>query len=169
MRYIIVSLFFIFCGLISCDSSKHEDSVMNPITINNISFELSHPLRIPSTHLKIDLNKNGKELFVHFTSSPKYDNEMLLTKEDTTFKIDTTIFNDIISCVAKFSRTNSPLTEPQGYDGTKCEIDIGNGTETYMFNCNSPDSNTEKRRLTDFLNATKLIIRAAKLNPTNIL
>ena len=162
-------IFYIFFSLISittlCSAQQLSDK------INYITFKLYHSKRIPHQSVAITINKKNNEYWVHVSSIPKDSNiKWKQTSIDTTYKLDNKIFIELANDVLTLPKIdlNKAFVKP-GLDGTTCSIEFGTFGNTIAFNFWTPDSDTENRDLTDYLEICKRIITIGRLNPEDIL
>lgn len=139
--------------------------------IFNVKFILEHSRRISNNHVSVDFRHFGDSIRAYVkcipmdTSSPKWKETIL----DTSFQITVIEFENIIASVRKINCND--IINGAGYcgkDGYYCEIEMGI-CNSISYKVWSPEYNTKERNLQAYLNAAKLIIIAAKLDPNKIL
>ena len=138
--------------------------------VNKIVFEFHHSLRIPNHELLIHLTKDSSKAALHLVSNPMMtDKKWEHTRIDTNFTIEPKKFDEIVTAIKKISEKDIKHAEVMGFDGTDCKIQFGNSRDSTSFSAWLPDYETNKRRLSDFLTACRLILAAAGLKPKEIL
>ena len=140
--------------------------------IYQVKFDFYHSLRIPNHHVSVELQRYGDSIAVHVKSKPMKDQESKWdnTKVDTTFELTKSEFDKIVAVVAKINCSDivSGL-DFTGHDGTSCEITYGSYAAGISYKVWSPDYDTKKRNLEEYLEACKLILVTANLDPKEIL
>lgn len=139
-------------------------------TIYDIDFYFSHSRRIPNANVEIKIERRGNEVKLSVKSTPAQDDaKWAKFKVDTSFAISMDKFNSLINSVKSISCENIVKeVGSSGLDGTTCEIKFGDYGSSISYEIWSPDYDTKKRNLTDFLNACTLIVETAGLNPKEI-
>jgi hypothetical protein len=116
------------------------------------------------------MNKRFDGIFLHVASRPMTGHEGGdSTRIDTTYKIDTALFNQVLFFIRKISIQDLESSGVNGDDGTSCEIKFGDSQNYISYVVWTPNYDSQKRKTVDFLNACEQFIIAAKLNPKDIL
>ena len=159
---ILLLTFLALTTLIDCTDKKNE--------IQFIKLEIEHSKRIPDATVIIEMTKNNNEIIVHLVSIPMFDSqEWKHTKRDTTFSIQKKIFKDLSKAIIKLKKSDFSKADIHGKDGIECSLKFGTITNTIEYKFWSPDIETEKRGLTEYLNLCKQLIEVVKLKPDDIL
>jgi hypothetical protein len=139
--------------------------------IYHVKFDLSHSRRIPNHHVFIDFQRYGDKISVHVLSEPMRNKseEWNKTKIDTTFALDKAEFDKIVEAVQKIDCADIIADlDFDGLDGTVCEITFGGITTGITYTVWTPDFDTQKRNLAEYLEACKLMITTVKIDPEEI-
>jgi hypothetical protein len=161
----VLLLLMLFTGL-TANTYGQEHGVYQ------VKFEFYHSLRIPNHHVSVEFQRYGESISVHVKSEPMKDQDSKWndTKLDTTFELTKSDFDKIVEVVAKINCSDivSGL-DFTGLDGTTCEITYGSYAAGVSYKVWSPDYDTKKRNLEEYLEACKLILVTANLDPKEIL
>jgi hypothetical protein len=163
MKKIIIGLFFIFTNL-SLSYSQNG--------IKEISLTFHHSKRIPHNDVKIQIEERLNVVTVKVKSEPlkSDDKKWELTRIDTTFRITIEVFKQLGQAVLLIDGNNiAKGLNFRGKDGTICEIKFGNYFNAVIYQVWAVNYDTQKRKLESFLEACKLILKAGKLDPKEIL
>jgi hypothetical protein len=144
-----------------------EQMIENQIDI--ISFKLKHSIRIPNYEVLIVISKEKNNTRIKVTSLPMFKKGWETTIIDTAFYIDNKYFTELSKKISKFTNVNLKKAKVNGKDGNSCKLTYGNSEWKSNLKFWTPDYNTEKRELTEFLNICKQIIKLGNLNPKEIL
>jgi hypothetical protein len=139
--------------------------------ISKLKFSFEHALRIPDHYVTVVFLNAHDSVRVYVTSNPatKVSKKWDKTKRNYSFNISKEEFNKIVTSITQINCSDvlAALTY-RGNDGTSCEIELSNYSNAIKYRVWSPNYNTEKRNLHSFLNACKLILLTARLNPDEI-
>ena len=140
----------------------------------NIEFYFTHSLRIPMHYVDIKISKRWQEISINAKTRP-LENYPQWAKSgtDTTFSLSQEQFQAIINSVKSISclsieKEISEQTNSLGLDGVTCKINYGI-QDIISYTIWSPDVETKKRGLTNFLNCCNLIIKTAGLDAKKVL
>lgn len=146
------------------------------IIINTIKFRSLHSFSsLGNAEININNFKNEISCTVYLEDKLTSDNLNDKQKKSEIKniyewpKLTLNEFNTIVNAIRKidikdvYSNINF-----DGADGSTIELEFGNFDNTIKFSLWSPNYNKDKRKLTDFVNACTLIIKAAKLNPQKV-
>ena len=139
--------------------------------IYHVKFELYHSRRIPNNHVLVDIQRYGDSISVHVISEPMNNQNEKWTKTriDTTFNLEKIEFDKIVVAVKKINCGDiSNGLNFTGLDGTTCMISYGGISTGISYEVWTPNYDTKKRNLEDYMEACKLILMKAKLNPKEI-
>lgn len=138
--------------------------------IEYIAFKFEHSKRIPNQSVKIEIIKRQSEIVVKVKSNPMKNNEQWKrTKVDTTFSIDSKKFIELANNMSILKKIDLKKAMISGLDGTECTIEFGQFGSTVAYKFWSPNYDTKKRGLTDFLILCKKLIKVGGLKPNEIL
>lgn len=140
--------------------------------IYHVKFDFYHSRRIPNHHVSVDFQRYGDSISVHIVSEPMKNQgeKWKKTKIDSTFELKKTEFDKIVIAVKKISCSDiANGLDFTGFDGTTCEISYGGISTEISYKVWSPDYDTEKRNLEDYIVACNLILMTVKLDPKEIL
>lgn len=155
-------------GLISisgiCFAQKVSDK------IEYIAFKFSHS-RISNSNLEIRLIKRPSEIAVLVNSMPMERNKRWdCSIIDTCFYIDRSRFDELAIEVLELTKLDLYMAfEMAGLDGILCSIEFGGYGNTLTYSFWSPDSRTEFRGLSTFVELCKKLILIGGLKPEEIL
>lgn len=140
--------------------------------IYNVKFKFHHSRRMQDHDVSVYFQRLGDNIQVYVKSMPKdtLSVKWKETKREYSFELNMTEFEKVVAAVKKINC--SDITNGLGYsgfDGTTCEIEIGVGGSGITYKVWSPDYETNERNLRSFLDACKLILVTAKLDPQAIL
>ena len=138
--------------------------------IDYIAFRFSHSLRIPYSQVTIEIIKRQTETIVEVHSKPmNNDNEWKSSKIDKSFGIEEKIFIELTNEVLDLNKIDLKKALVGGVDGTECAIEFGTYGSTVTYKFWSPDYDTRKRELTDFMRLCKELIKIGGLDPSKVL
>jgi hypothetical protein len=163
MKKIIIGLFFIFTNL----SLTYTQS-----GIDEISLRFNHSMRIPHNEVTIQIVERQDAVTIKVKSEPLLTTEKKWehTRIDTMFKISIEVFKLLEQAVLLIDGNNVVKgLDFTGMDGTTCEIKFGNYANAVTYQVWAVNYDTQKRKLESFLEACKLILKAGKLDPKEIL
>ncbi|QWG09453.1 hypothetical protein KM029_22870 [Flammeovirga kamogawensis] len=139
--------------------------------IYHIKFDYYHAMRIPNHHVSVEFLRYGDSISVHLLSEPMkaLDNKWNHTKIDTTFNLAKSDFDKIVTAVKQVNCVDiTNGMDVIGLDGSTCELIYGGMSTGVSYKVPSPDSDTEKRNLNDFMFACKAILHTVELDPKEI-
>jgi len=140
----------------------------NEITL--ITCDVNTPLRIQYNKIHIEITKNYYSIKLHRISEPLSGySELGQPKTDTTFAVDTVLFNQLLLAVQDINSRDIEFSLDSGEDGTTCKIAYGYYHSSISYIVWSPKYNSESRKTKKFITACEEILKAAKLNPKEIL
>lgn len=140
--------------------------------IYSVKFSFHHSRRIPNNYVSVNFERYGDSIHVSVKAIPM-DTVSLKwkeTKQEYSFDLSLTEFEKVVASVKNINCTD--ITDGlgfSGFDGTVCKIEIGGLGSGIIYKVWSPDYQTKKRNLQAFLDACKLILTTAKLDPKMIL
>jgi hypothetical protein len=140
--------------------------------IKEISLTFNHSRRIPHNDVKIQIEKRLNVVTVKVKSEPLLTTEKKWehTRIDTMFKIPIEVFKQLEQAVLLIDGNNIVKgLDFTGMDGTTCKIKFGNYANAVTYQVWAVNYDTQKRKLGNFLEACKLILKAGKLDPKEIL
>jgi hypothetical protein len=138
--------------------------------IDYLAFNFSHSLRIPNHIVSVEIIKRQMEVMVQVKSTPMNDDKgWKSTIVDTSFTIDKTKFIELANKVVGFNKIDLTKAMAGGLDGTECTIEFGTFGSTVAYKFWSPDYDTNKRDLSDFLSLCKTLIETGGFEPKEIL
>lgn len=144
-------------------------------TIFDVHFNFEHSLRSENYFVHIKAERRGQDYKINLVTKDMFQNKngnkvRHKTTKDTTFKISKETFDSLVDACKGISCSDVLAdTGKSGLDGTTCEIYFGDWASSVSYKVWAPDNMTEKRHLTSFLNACKLILTASGLRPDKIL
>lgn len=145
-----------------CDKKEYN--------IDNVKFELIHSKRIPNNKVTVEIKKSNSEHVLHLHSEPMQGEQgWENTRIDTSFTIEINIFNKISRDLTNLINSDFSKSTDRGFDGTECSIMFEYDNQRKEYNFWTPDYDTEKRGLTEYLKVCKLIIETAGLKTEGIL
>jgi len=97
------------------------------------------------------------------------DKKWKYSKIDTSFYIGKNKFIELSKKTFELNKINLNKAIVIGKDGTECSIEFGDYMNTISYKFYTPNSNTENRTLTQFLNFCKILIKTGGLKPEEIL
>ncbi|MBC5993775.1 hypothetical protein [Pontibacter cellulosilyticus] len=147
--------------------------------IEFVTLEYSTAVRAENAHVKVRIHPKMNSSYRLLVESVNLSE----TIDPVTKKLkspgknvdkDTTIteaqFIAIVNALQQIKQTDvSGGPHPSLLDGSSCYISYGARGTSVTFHANTPDYETDKRNLTGFLNAYKLILKTAELDPKAIL
>ena len=140
--------------------------------IYHVKFDFYHSRRIPNHHVSVDFQRYGDSISVHIISEPmgNQGEQWNKTKIDSTFELKKSEFDKVVETVQKINCSNIAAgLDYYGLDGTTCEISFGGISTEISYRVWTPDSDTKKRNIDDFMEACKMILMTVKLDPKEIL
>lgn len=160
MRFIVL-LVFLFIDLVGFAQDN----------IYDIELHFEHSLRIPNHYVDIKIQRRGDDVNLYVKVRPFKDSgEWAKNKIDSSFSISLDKFKFLIDELTKISCADIVSNSGEtGLDGTICEIMFGDFGSSITYKVWAPDYDTNKRKLNDFLNVFKLILKTAGLKPNEIL
>jgi hypothetical protein len=132
-----------------------------------VKFDFYHSLRIPNYHVSVDFQRYGDSISVRIISEPmkNQDEKWNKTKIDSTFELEKSEFDKVVEAVQKINCANiADGLDYSGLDGTTCEISYGGISTGISYKVWTPDYDTKKRNLEDYMDACKLILMTVKLD-----
>lgn len=140
--------------------------------IYTVKFKFHHSRRIPDNYVSVSFERYGDSIHVFAESIPKDTISLKWkeTKRKYSFEISMVDFQKVVTAVTKINCTDiaSGLSF-SGHDGTTCGIEIGGLGNGITYRVWTPNYNTQQRNLQPFLDACKVILLTAKLDPEKIL
>jgi len=163
----IIKVIFVLLSITAFSSAfgQHND-------IYTVKLNFHHSLRIPDNYVSVYFDRYGDSIHVSVKSIPK-DTVSLKwkqTRRDYSFELTLTEFEKVVAAVKKINCSDiANDLGSGGLDGTVCKIEIGGIGNGITYKVWSPDYDTKERSLQSFLDACKLILLTAKLDPKKIL
>ena len=139
--------------------------------IYHVKLDFYHSRRIPNHHVSVNFQRYGDSISVHIKSEPmsNQSDKWNKTKIDSTFEINKTEFDKIVKVVQKINCANiADGLDFTGLDGTTCEISYGGISTGISYTVWTPNYDTKKRNLEDYMEACKFILVTVKLDPKEI-
>ena len=136
-----------------------------------VKFDFYHSRRIPNNHVSVEFQRFGDSISVHLISEPmnNQSEEWNETKQDSTFELEKYEFDKIVEVVQKINCTDIAAgLDFTGLDGTTCKISYGGISTGISYKVWTPDYDTKKRNLEDYMSACKLILVTVKIEPKEI-
>ncbi len=136
-----------------------------------VKFDFYHSRRIPNHHVSVNFQRYGDSISVHVISKPmsNQSDKWNRTKIDSTFVLDKTEFDKIVQAVQKINCADIAAgLDFTGLDGTVCEISYGGISTGISYTVWTPNYDTKKRNLEDYMEACKFILVTVKLDPKEI-
>jgi hypothetical protein len=140
--------------------------------IYSVKFNFFHSKRIPDNHVSVEFERSGDKIQVSIKSIPKdsVSLEWKKSKRKNSFELSLIEFNKVVAAIKKINCSDIVNNlGNSGFDGTDCEIVMGGLRSSISYNVWSPNYDTKERNLQSFLEACKLILLTAKLDPNKIL
>jgi len=121
--------------------------------IKLFQIEDAYKISVESKPFNDDIKLNKSQLFaIYPLTKNQYDSIILMIRQLPTHKI-----------------TEEILNLGTGVEGTTCRLEYGNWQNRISINVWSPDYETEKRNLVEFLAICKAILNLAKIDPDKTL
>ena len=139
--------------------------------IYHVKFDFHHSRRIPNHHVSVDFQRYGDSIMVHVISEPMENQgeQFDKSKIDTVFELEKSEFDKVVETVQKINCSNIAAgLDYSGLDGTTCKISHGGISTEIAYTVWTPDYETKKRNLEDFMEACKMILKTVKLDPKEI-
>lgn len=155
-----IGITFTFISCQRKDVNKRKD--VN--TIDNISFTYGGSIK--NVNVLMGRTYFKKNAYVSVYSEPFDENSK--SKIDTTFYISINSFNKLSRLMASLEKIDIDKAFKRGLDGYSYKVEYGakGKNQNYIFWC--PNSDTEKRGLTDFINVSNEILKTANLKKENL-
>ena len=163
----MAKLSFLFILLTSLTMSTYGQDQ----SIYHIKFDYYHSMRIPNHHVSVEFQRFGDSISVHVVSEPMKGQDIKWgeTKIDSTYNLDKSEFDKIVAAVKQVNCSNIiDGLDFTGIDGSTCGLSFGGISTGISYKVWTPDYDTEKRNLNEFMYACKLILRIVKLDPKEI-
>jgi hypothetical protein len=166
MKIYIIALLVILLNV-----SLTAESQQNSQNICYVGFKLVHSRRIPNQIVEINIIRKQEETIVKVVTNPKNnDTQWSKTKIDTSFVVSNNILTDLSNNILHLKDIDlNKAFQPAGLDGTSCTVTFGTFGNTISYKFWTPDSMTDFRCLTEFLNICKTILKIGGLKPEEIL
>jgi hypothetical protein len=148
-------------------ASEYQENNQN---ISYVEFKLIHSKRIPNQMVDIKIIRQQDETIVNVTTNPRNDDiKWSKTKIDTSFVVNNNILTDLSNNIVQLKDIDfNKAFQSAGLDGTSCTLTFGTFGNTISYKFWTPDSMTEFRGLSEFLNICKTIIKIGGLKPEEI-
>ena len=134
-----------------------------------ISLKVLQNKRFYNSHTEIYITKQADSCNIEIAVSPTHDSNEIFRKMDTAFSIPPNLFNELKSLITSFSNIDMDKALLIGHDGEFTTIKYGLPGSLVEYEFWSPNVDTKKRGLTDFLQTVYKIIETAHLQPKEIL
>ena len=138
--------------------------------IFDIEFHYSNALRVQDHYIDIEISRHRDDFELHLRTKALSDSKDWAKENiDTTFSITKEQFQNVIASIQKISCAaiiKEVETFGIGHDGNICEIVYGSFNNAITYKVWTPNSDTNKRGLTDFYNCCVLIAKTAGLKST---
>jgi hypothetical protein len=140
-------------------------------TVNRIHFYYENTLRIPNHIVDIEILSMNDSSILEVKTFPLLDSvEWNYSRIDTSFTISNIHLEQIIGLIRKIPEENiKENKEIFGLDGSLWKIEVGQSNNMKVFEVWSPDYETEKRKLTEFVEASRMIVKLSTLKVDQIL
>ena len=161
-----ISFLFIFLTSLTISTYGQDHNIYH------VKFDYYHSKRIPNQHVSVEFQRFGDDISVHVVSEPMQgqDSKWDKTKIDSTYKLDKSEFDKIVQAVKQVNCSDiASSLDFTGLGGSTCKLSFGGISTEISYKVWSPDFDTEKRSLSEFMNACKLILRIANLDPEEII
>lgn len=138
--------------------------------ISFINLEYSTAVKPINTNVNISIHHNQDNTYKLKVKSISLQKEESGKSIDRELIITETKYNELVKAIQKIKQSeiiNGKYTS--ALDGASCTISYGTIGSSISFQVSNPIQNTNKRKLTDFLKAYKLILKTANLEPNTIL
>ncbi|MEJ8804166.1 hypothetical protein [Pontibacter sp. H249] len=156
------ALFIVFCTVIPLTAQSQD--------IKFINLMYSTAVKPVNATVKVTIYPNSDDSYklkVESVSLQKVDPSKSIDKEIIITAEQFSKLVDAIQSINQVEIIGGP--HPKLLDGEACSISYGTVGSSISYQVNTPNHDTEKRRLSNFLKAYQLILRTAKLDPSSIL
>jgi hypothetical protein len=152
--------------------SKETSNEIDVTDFKKLKLTLHHSMRFQNKTVEIDFQPNQDSTDVHLKCDPMVYNGRKWKSNplDTTYVISNKDFKKINASIKSINfpkMTNHFNT--RGKDGTMCYLEFGSWQNSFKMTIWSPNLNPTKRHLNEFLKSVELILKAAQLDPKEIL
>lgn len=140
--------------------------------IDEIEFSYSNERRIPYHTININISKsyNNDSAVVFIQSKPLSDiPKWAYSKIDTIFRIDQKTFEKLTNATASLDKIDMDKAEQKGFDGSTWKIEFGSKGKNKSYRFWSPNWETKKRGLVDFIKLSEQFIKISKLKKDEVL
>ena len=140
--------------------------------IYHVKLDYYHSIRIPNHHVSVEFQRFGDSISVHVVSEPMDDQDSKWneTKIDSNYKLNKSEFDKIVEAVKQVNCSDiASRLDFTGLDGSTCKLSFGGISSEISYKVWTPNYDTEKRNLSEFVNACKLILRIVNLDPEEII
>ncbi|MFB9077894.1 hypothetical protein ACFFLS_04410 [Flavobacterium procerum] len=162
----LLSIVFVTSLFLSCQNKAPEK-----FQIDEITFSYLGGLRIPYNTVTVYIRKEYTDSArVIVQSRPLFETpEWRDTKIDTMLKIDVATFEKFATTTESFDKINIEKADLSGIDGSTWKIEYGAKGKNKSYHFWSPNSETKKRGLEDFVTLSEDILAVSKLDKKKIL
>ncbi|PTT05300.1 hypothetical protein DBR27_08900 [Flavobacterium sp. HMWF030] len=165
-KYILFTL--ISLTLISCQ--KKEPKIESKI--DELEFIYLNSLRIPYNEVKINISRmpNNDSALVFIKSRPANNNpQWSYSKIEDFTIIDLKTFKKLTDVAISLDKIDIDKAYLDGNDGSTWEIQFGSKGKNKNYRFWAPNSNTQQRGLSEFVNLCEQIVEVSKLKKEEIL
>jgi len=155
-------------ALISCQKT----AVKKQAKIDEIEFSYSSGLRIPHNKVLINISRSYSKdsAVVLVISKPLFDTPQWKNSEiNKKLRIDMPTFEKLAEATQSFEKINMDKAHAIGNDGSTWKIEFGSKGKNKSYSFWSPNSDSKKRGLTEFVNLCEQIVVISNLNKEEIL
>jgi hypothetical protein len=161
MKKLIIIFFIGFCN-----------TTFGQLNNIEITFEITNSLKMPYSYEEIKLFQidNENKISVKTRSFSK-DFKLGKSRIDTIYPITKNQYDSIVLMIKQLPThkiTEEILNLGTGVEGTTCKLEYGNWQNRISIKVWSPDYETEKRNLVEFLAICRKILVYAKFEPDRI-
>lgn len=154
--------------LLSCQ----KKDLQSPTKIDEINFTYLNSRRIPFNEVKINITRmpNSDSALIFIESRPmNNDPKWNYSKIEKFATIDLKTFKKIADVAISLDKIDINKAYLDGNDGSTWEIQFGSKGKNESYRFWAPDSNTQQRGLSEFVNLCKEIVDVSKLKKEDIL
>ena len=152
--------------------SKDTSDEIEPPDFKKVKLTLHHSMRFSNKEVEIIINPNGDSTNIHLRCDPKVYNGRKWKSNplDTTYVISNKDYKKINASIKSinFAKMTNHFNT-RGKDGTMCYLEFGSWQNSFKMTIWSPNLSPTKRHLNEFLKSIELILKAAQLDPKEIL
>jgi hypothetical protein len=160
------SFLFIFLTSLTISTYGQDHSIYH------VKFDYYHSMRIPNHHVSVEFQRFGDSISVHVVSEPMHgqDSKWDETKIDSNYKLNKSEFDKIAEAVKQVNCSDiASGIDFTGLDGSTFKLSFGGISSEISYKVWTPNYDTEKRNLSEFMNACKLILRIVNFDPEEII